>query len=144
MVLRGENWSAQRKTCPRATLFAINPIWVDLRLNLGLHNHRPVTDLLRQHSQAKSGWIVIWTSAFSNAKQFWKTNTTVSFFIYLKELQQCVWICRHFHSQHDGGQGDITVVNICVSEPRQKTSNFRHVHYPNGCLLKLLCPSAST
>jgi len=41
------------------------------------------------------------------------------FFSYLKELQQCVWICRHFHSQHDG-QEDITVVNVCVSVPRQK------------------------
>lgn len=114
-----ENWSAQRKTCPKATLFAINPIWADLGLNLGLCSHRPVTNCLRQHSQAKSKWIVIWSSAFANAKQFWKTNITVSFFKYLKELQQCSWICRHFHSQH-GGQGDITVVNICVSVPRQK------------------------
>jgi hypothetical protein len=39
------NWSTWNKTCPSATLPTTNPTYNCLGLNLGLHGHRPTTNL---------------------------------------------------------------------------------------------------
>jgi hypothetical protein len=54
MVLRGENQSIARKTCPSATLSITNPTWTGLRLNLGLCCERLVTD----HMSHGTAWDV--------------------------------------------------------------------------------------
>ena len=46
MKLKGEDRSAQRKTCPNSTLSITNPIWTDPGLNPGLRGERPATNSL--------------------------------------------------------------------------------------------------
>jgi hypothetical protein len=46
MKLTGENWSARRKTCPSATLYATNPTYTDPVLNPALRGERPATNSL--------------------------------------------------------------------------------------------------
>jgi hypothetical protein len=46
MILTGENWRTQRKTCSSATLSTTNPIWLDPGANPGLRDDRPATNRL--------------------------------------------------------------------------------------------------
>jgi hypothetical protein len=44
MILTGENRRTRRKTCPSATLFTINPTWIDPGANPDLRGKRPATN----------------------------------------------------------------------------------------------------
>ena len=53
MILPRKSRSTQRKTCPITALSTTYPLWVVLRLNLGLHVKSPTTDCL-SHAVAHS------------------------------------------------------------------------------------------
>jgi hypothetical protein len=46
IILTGETEKKQEKTCPSATLSAINPTWTDPGANLGLRGKRPAINRL--------------------------------------------------------------------------------------------------
>jgi hypothetical protein len=46
MTLTGENRRTRRKTCPSATLYTTNPIWIDPGGSPGLRSERPTTNCL--------------------------------------------------------------------------------------------------
>jgi hypothetical protein len=49
-----DNISAQRKTCPIATLFSTNPTWTGVGSNAGLRGEEPGTDRV-SHNTAEAG-----------------------------------------------------------------------------------------
>jgi hypothetical protein len=56
MILAGANRRTWRKTCPSATLSTTNPTWIDLGVNLDLHDERPAINRL-SHGTAEAQFI---------------------------------------------------------------------------------------
>jgi hypothetical protein len=54
MILTGENWRTQRKTCPSAIMSIINPTWTNPDVNPGLHSERPATNPLNHGTALKN------------------------------------------------------------------------------------------
>jgi hypothetical protein len=63
MILTVENIITQRKTCPLATLFATNPTWSAVVMNLNLHGEKATTNHLSYGMTLSEGYLHYMTLA---------------------------------------------------------------------------------
>jgi hypothetical protein len=64
VILTGENRRAQRNIYPSATLFTTNPTLTGPRVNLGLRNEMPATNLLSYGTDSEYYLIIIQFSSW--------------------------------------------------------------------------------